>query len=306
MPPGGQQILPRATTSGRSIYYPALELTPASALSVFEKRSRRAYQYCASGTGQRHEEANRAHQPCAHTARHMRTVVVLDTNAGWSDVFLQGPAATALLEWRKSAGLEIVVPEVVVLETVKHYPDRARKAVVNAANSRREMLALGLPAGDPVEEPDVAAFEESYRKRLVSARVRVAGPPDTTPAVSWAVDRRKPFRDSGVGFQDTLIWLTVLDLAADVDEVIFVTDNIRDFADPNDAATLAPELKQDLIERGMPSTRVRIVRSIRDTPTGRRGPPQGGGPPRQCGISASICRLAVHRIAIGRSAERGP
>jgi hypothetical protein len=190
--------------------------------------------------------------------------VVLDTNAGWSDVLLRGPAATALLESRKDVDLEVVIPEVVILETIKQYPDRAKKAQAAAFAARRELLALGLAASEPAEGGHETPFADIYRQRLTSVGVRVAPHPDPLPAVRWSVERRRPFKETGVGFPDAVIWLTVLAIASEFDEVLFITQNVHDFGDPVDPTELAPELKADLAERGLPSSRVRIVRSIRE------------------------------------------
>jgi hypothetical protein len=54
------------------------------------------------------------------------------------------------------------------------------------------------------------------------------------------------------------VWLTALDLAADED-LILVTSNTNDFADPADESRLAPELRADLIERALPQDRIGIV-----------------------------------------------
>jgi PIN domain len=192
--------------------------------------------------------------------------IVLDTNALETDRYAKRALATQAWQGAAASDFEIVVPEAVILELVKHYLPELKATVEGLAAALkkrgREFDTFGLEApAEPVV--DVSALSEDYETQL---RGRCSEPgcrittPDLTPALSWAVNRRRPFDGNGHGLPDAAVWLTVLELAAQ-DYVVLVTNNSKDFGAPGH---LAPELAKDLKERSIPADRVRIVSGMYD------------------------------------------
>jgi hypothetical protein len=191
--------------------------------------------------------------------------IVIDTNALENDRYAKRPVADAA--WRGAAvgDFELVVPEAVIGELVKHFPEALQKTAgeLDAAlkKRRREFATFGL---DAPQMPSIdvaalsAAYEAALRVRCSEIGCRIAPTPDLGAALAWAITRRKPFDASGHGLPDAVIWLTVLELAA-VDDVIFVTNNSKNFGKPSQ---LHPELRGDLTEQGIPQDRVRIVKDL--------------------------------------------
>jgi hypothetical protein len=198
-------------------------------------------------------------------------LVVLDTNAFHSDVHATRPRLRGILDAPlNQAAFEVFVPEVVLRELDKQFARRSKKVVrdMNKAfgDFKDDLAALGMV---PLERRQVdGAAVEKYRHdlevRLSNAAVTILPTPeDLSPAIEWAVNRRKPFKDSGEGLPDAVIWLSVLELACTrPDPILFVSSNWKDFADAGSDSVLAAVLKEDLRARKRPGGQVRLAPGI--------------------------------------------
>lgn len=198
-------------------------------------------------------------------------LVVFDTNVFYGDVHADRSRLRSILDSAAEEELfEVLVPEVVMQELDKQYPRRAKKVIkaVNKALGEHstELQELGLEGPTPMSRDDYNAetYRASLETRLTKAGTRVLSVPgDLSPAVPWAVRRRKPFKETGEGFPDAAIWLTVLELAGSTgDEIVFVSNNTNDFGDGQEPVGLGPDLQQDLVDRGRPRDQVRLVPGI--------------------------------------------
>jgi predicted nucleic acid-binding protein len=201
-------------------------------------------------------------------------LIVLDTNCFFGDVYAKRAWLTAVLDGAEQGDFDVVVPAAVVMELVKQYPARLSEAVQSANSAVGKVLPelrrLNVEPPARVEADEgalIAAYEERLRERLTGPGRRIAPlPSDLGPAVEWAVNRRAPFKTDGKdgeGTPDASIWLTVLELAADSDEVVLASANKHDFGDGGDPPALHPDLVSDLVARGLPADRVRLVTSVR-------------------------------------------
>jgi len=85
--------------------------------------------------------------------------------------------------------------------------------------------------------------------------------------VKRALQRKKPFKtDGSTGYRDYLVWQTCLEVARRYasEEIHFITENTRDFADQNDREKLHPDLLADLIEMKIPESRFFYWSSLRN------------------------------------------
>lgn len=196
-------------------------------------------------------------------------LVVLDTNAFWGDVHATRKLLRSVLDDAQGQQkLEVFVPQVVLDELDRQFGERTRSAVkkLNKAIGEQELRRLGIepPTEAEVDEPGIAGYRETLKKRLVDAGTTILPTPDDlSQALAWAIAKRKPFKTSGVGMPDAVLWLTVLALADErEDEIILVTTNTDDFGEKDDSDRLAEVLRDDLEQRGCPRDRVRLVVGI--------------------------------------------
>jgi PIN domain len=200
-------------------------------------------------------------------------LVVLDSNAFHGDVHANRGLLRSILDDAVAEGdFELFIPEIVMQELDKHFAADTKKVVkeVNQAtgNHRDELRRLNLEA-----PPRVAydpASVDSYRPML-EARLKAAGaeilaiPEDLEPAVAWSVEPRKPFKEGGEGFPDAVIWLSIVELAAErkPEEIVFVSANAADFAkSKRRSSELSGDLAADLVNRGCAADQVRLVPGI--------------------------------------------
>lgn len=78
------------------------------------------------------------------------------------------------------------------------------------------------------------------------------------------VAKRRPFKSSGAGTPDAVIWMTVLAAAATGAQVFFITDNYNDFCDPGDEGRWHGDLVGDLEGMGIAPGRVKRYAKVLD------------------------------------------
>jgi hypothetical protein len=194
--------------------------------------------------------------------------VIIDTTALLSDLRLGGSHFTTFLQWLKAERHELVVPAVSVEETVNKFAERLAELLKSARQAERDLRAL-LGTGDsllrsPDEKQEIARYRLFLSTQLAKVGARIATFPSISheAVVERALTRKKPFATSGAGYRDFLIWRTVVAEAATGHfEVVFVTNNARDFAE---GAKLHPDLRADLRSSGVDPSRVTWIASIRD------------------------------------------
>jgi hypothetical protein len=115
-------------------------------------------------------------------------------------------------------------------------------------------------------QQDTNEIVDDYRKCLLQkikkTDITVLSYPEIThqKVVQRDLQRRKPFKENGIGYRDTLIWETVLSLLKEHrEEIVFVTNNKRDFGnEPN----LFSELLLDIEELGFGAQYVKLYNSL--------------------------------------------
>jgi hypothetical protein len=194
--------------------------------------------------------------------------LVVDANTLSSDHYLGGPSFTVIANEIADGHLEVIVSEVAVIETVGNY----RRSIGDAHTHLEKFSAKCkrlLPETSKVEALDTylddlaEAYEETLRRTLDELGARIEPIPDVdhVELVERAVQRRRPYDSSGNGYRDTLIWKTILVVAEEGDDIVFVT-NDNDFTiEEAGARKLHPHLVEDLEQAGVDVT---IVADLHD------------------------------------------
>ncbi|MGW4336617.1 PIN domain-containing protein, partial [Rhodococcus koreensis] len=217
------------------------------------------------------------------------TIVVVDTNAISNSPRLKSSGWKGLIDKSSEWDLQFMVPAVVEMEAVNVVRREWRKVKQTIGQLRVGEFGLsttldGMSAaiGDQLD-----GYEAELRELLNRIGATVVPTPDADhlEIARRASERRAPYVDrrqdkskgnvsSKDGYRDTLIWLTVLDIArSNPDcEVWFVSANHTDFGLPpskdqaisEDACPypLHPELLEDLSNRGVAEDRVLYVRTL--------------------------------------------
>jgi hypothetical protein len=197
--------------------------------------------------------------------------LVIDANILVGSPRLSSGAWRAALHAELSGAFVVCVPEVCLIEAAGWFSREVPRRVTEFRKAAGQLEHLGFriddyggwgsdsPALRQMELDLVNGYDEYLRERLAVGTVLPT--PDVPHAhlVRRAVDRRKPFKETGAGYRDALIWESVCLLAETV-PVIFVSDNAKDFAGPDGA--LAEELQEDLELRGLERHTVTLVRSL--------------------------------------------
>lgn len=163
-------------------------------------------------------------------------VIVVDTNVLVASPFLESRDWSSLIEHAADWGVEIVVPDVVLMETVS-----VVKRTWATKRQKLDDLDLGVFELDEAKsammaeiDKRTADYEEWLRTRLDEIGVKIAPTPpiDHMDIARRASEGRAPYcsKDKD-GYRDTLVWCSVVAIAQESPgaEVWFVSDNHTDF-----------------------------------------------------------------------------
>jgi len=178
--------------------------------------------------------------------------VVVDTNALLRDYLLVEANMQTFLQGCQRCHVSICVPEIVVDELCANYEKEInrQKSVFHTAG--RKLLTMGVKVD--ATDFDVKKEAQSYRKHVYQMfeyyDVTVAPYPSLSPKalVDASYSGKKPFKDSGEGFKDFIIFETLKAVAAEQPtNGAFVTSNKKDFCGPD--GELHPDLQLALQQK---------------------------------------------------------
>jgi hypothetical protein len=198
--------------------------------------------------------------------------VLIDTNVLCADYYLRGTSARLLLDAGKRKYLQILVPVVVFRETVRRFRDETSGVVKELGRWRNKLSrvapdlrffenarsTLGAQAND---------YEANLRRVLQMSNASFLDFPEVShdQILNRMLARKKPMKADGKGYQDTLIWETVLaQQPSDDSPIHFITNNWTDFAESAEVTALAAELVEDLEKLGSTAKAVRMYRRLGD------------------------------------------
>ena len=172
----------------------------------------------------------------------------LDTTAFSEDSSLRSAGWDSLKRSVNDGQLLLAVSEITVLELQRQAIERAASYLASVTEQTKKVRAHLLDAPDP-QALRTLDYAERLRERLVHAGVDIVPLPAVTHARLLELDlaARRPFRRSGTGYRDALIWHSFLEWASSLkprfaDAVQFVSANKADFGDDKETG-----LHQDLV-----------------------------------------------------------
>jgi hypothetical protein len=202
-------------------------------------------------------------------------LVCVDTTAVDENPRLDGGGWPELLAWSRGGLIEVVVAEVTMLEADRHLTLRALARVEAFGNSAKALPAVEGVAGLDLEAirrdvlRDTDRERERRRQLLVDSRATVLPLPDVSHESLLARDLsgRKPFRASGKGYRDALIWESLLEHLRAISspmEMVFVT-NDNDFGGhAKDGSILDSDLLDEIQNAGHSARRAVSISALVD------------------------------------------
>src|SRR6266545_5169508 len=177
--------------------------------------------------------------------------IVLDTNVLQRARRLDAMQMTVLSAVARETGLPIWVPEIVLEEAVGLRSREAIGAVTELQAFRDRLADLG--ADVLLEAPDPAQIAFDWRQNL---ETRFSVEPLSEAAAKESllreVRRIPPTRD-GKGARDAAVWLTVKSIHLKSDgPTYFVSENVKDFGNPEDSDELHPGLAAEVVDTRRP------------------------------------------------------
>jgi len=146
-------------------------------------------------------------------------------------------------------GAQVCIPSIVIDEIVNKYCEELKKIKAKLCKASKDWDRLtGTSLRPLISEKEINKEGNTYRdyilKRLKTIKAKILPYPETKHEVlvRRAIKRRKPFKEKGSGYQDALIWESILSLFGDDDsEIYLITKNYRDFGEE-------PEAHKDLLQ----------------------------------------------------------
>ncbi|MFD6358207.1 PIN domain-containing protein [Nocardia tengchongensis] len=204
-------------------------------------------------------------------------IVVVDTNALRNSPGLSSKAWVSLIRNARAWGVKVVVPTVVLMETINLLQREMANAIAGAEKLSKDLRRFGLPGLEDstnVQLRDLAeSFELGFRRTLNDAGVEVVSVPSALrheEVALRAIKKRAPYSDGKEKdcYRDTLIWLTLLEVAGRylVDDIWLVSTNVNDFGAPGQGAggglvAFRKELVDELRELGI-ADRVKLATKL--------------------------------------------
>jgi len=199
----------------------------------------------------------------------MSTLIVLDTTETFADLRLEGLDYALLRSYVSGHPVTLLVPQIVVEETINHYKEQLATAVEQVKAGLRAIKRLAPNLTDKLDfhcdlDEEVAAYRDNLQKKLKSLHAQQPSYDAIRMSllVRRALERRKPFDSKGGGFRDSLLWESVLEClkAQSPDAIVLVTKNKRDFGEHG---KLADHLTSDLSARGYSHVAVTVCEGLR-------------------------------------------
>jgi hypothetical protein len=195
------------------------------------------------------------------------SIFVLDTNILYCDPRLESDVWQARFERLQSHGWQVVLPEIVLMEVEAKLRDRiekARGAAADFARATRQTLNTSFDS-HAFSRAEIEELRKTGQPMVPLTTADLPMFPHRLAVERMLADRRPCRRSAGKdGYRDLLVWWTCLELAISSEEKVYlVTDNIADFADQTNS-TLHRDMVADLLEHGISSDRVQLVRGANE------------------------------------------
>lgn len=196
------------------------------------------------------------------------TTVYLDTSVAITESFLMSPYCDAFFKACGILQYTVVIPEIVLDELKGNYPKKLQEKYASFQKAKKELGKLIDLSAPVVPLSDAVDSYDDWLDELVGKHGIVVAPyPDvsTKELVEQSYALKKPFKDSGEGHKDYIVWKSILvhlEGEESGPQNVFLTNNTKDFCDTDGDGKncLHPELSKQI---DSPAQRPTIYTSIK-------------------------------------------
>ncbi len=194
--------------------------------------------------------------------------IYIDTSVAINESFLRSPYVEAFLKACKILQHTVVVPEIVCDELKGNYPKKLGEKLSAFQKAEKDLGKLiDLDVDTTTLSDAVDAFEKWLDALLDQHGVTIAPYPEISSKelVEESYTLNKPFKTSGEGHKDFIIWKTILSGVTGQSlppPNIFLTNNTKDFCQdgPDGTHVLHPDLAAQIED---PDLRPKVYTSIK-------------------------------------------
>ena len=190
--------------------------------------------------------------------------IVLDTSILIREGYFRSAAAHSFLKAAKLSGSSVYLPDVVYDELLEQAKKEIHSQFKKFDTASRKLESMTGESSSRVDPDDAfSKYKDWLDETLKQYDVKKLNYPRVSQKdiVQASYTGKKPFKPSGEGHKDYLIWLTLLELISKnpEQEFIFLTGNTRDFCDDNsDPLRLHGDLEKQLID----NTRIQVFKDL--------------------------------------------
>ncbi|CAN5530891.1 hypothetical protein BH10PLA2_BH10PLA2_03570 [soil metagenome] len=182
------------------------------------------------------------------------TTVYLDTSVVMNESFLRSSYSEAFLKACAILQFTVVLPEIVVDEMKGNFPKKLQEKISAFQKSNKEIKKLiDVDVSTVSLSESVKSYGDWLTQLIDDNGIFVAPYPDVSAKelVDKSYGVKKPFKDSGEGHKDYIVWKTILSHIGSGEATppnIFLTNNTKDFCDvdKDSAAILHSELAEQI------------------------------------------------------------
>lgn len=176
-----------------------------------------------------------------------------------NESFFRSPQAQAFLKACSILQVTVVVPDIVIDEVLGNFPKKFKAKAKAFQNAQKELGRLiDLETQTISVSDEIDAYEDWLYGLIDDKGVLVPAYPEISlkDLVQKSYENEKPFKESGEGHKDYLVWKTIRDhivSKATTPPNYFLTNNTKDFGAKggDDKDILHPDLEKQIEEEAL-------------------------------------------------------
>ena len=203
----------------------------------------------------------------------MTLFVVPDSNALYSDLFLEHPPLSTILLSEQMADVRLLLPAVVVDELRQHLRERIENVAEDARKYQRGLTRLAgrerssINLGVTLEDKQffIDRFETRMQQFAIEQRVLPYPNIPLNELSKRSYRMQRPFISKDRGMRDTLIWLSVkeyLNEIKDTNSIVVLISKDGAFFEEKGKDLISKELVREIEDAGLSMTSFRVEREL--------------------------------------------